>query len=200
MVSVYRVTAIWSGFNGAPGYTKFSFADLTDAASRNAAGAKVRQLFEDTKAYRTSAMSVLVNPSIDEFDMATGALIGSASMTTPPAASAGSVSASTAYAGGTGFCITWNTSLILGRRRVRGRTFFVPAVSCFDNDGTLLAAAVTAIQAAATTFLALSAPRPNVWARQWSSATPPVQVGGALAPIDTFTFRDMASQLRSRRL
>lgn len=199
MASVYRITAVWSGFTGAPGYTKFSFADLTDATSRNAAGAKVRQLFEDLKAYRQSGWSVLVNPAIDEFDMATGALIGSALMTTPPTASTGSA-APAAFAGGSGFCITWNTGLILARRRVRGRTFFVPSQGVFESDGTIAPAAVTAIQTAANTFLALTAPRPNVWSRQWSSGTPPVQVGGALAPIDTFTFRDMASQLRSRRL
>lgn len=200
MVSVYRVTAIWSGFTGAPGYSKFSFADLTDAASRNAAGAKVRQLFEDLKSFRFTTWGVLVQPQIDEFDMATGALIGSQVMTTPPTISNGSVAAS-AYAGGSGFCITWNTSLIYARRRVRGRTFFVPAVpALYDTDGTLTAANITTIGAAANTFLALSAPRPNVWSRQFNTADPPVQVGGSLAPIDTYTLRDSASQLRSRRM
>lgn len=200
MASVYRITAIWSGFTGAPGYTKFSFSDLTDATSRNNAGAKVKQLFVDLAAFRTTAMTVLVSPSIDEFDMATGALLGTSTMTTPPTASAGTLPTSTVYAGGSGFCITWNTSLILGRRRVRGRTFFVPSVGCFENDGTISSSAVTSIQTAANTFLALTAPRPNVWSRQWSGGSPPVQIGGALAPVDTFTFRDMASQLRSRRL
>lgn len=199
MTSVYRVTAIWSGFTGAPGYTKFSFADLTDASSRNAAGARVRQLFEDTKAYRLTVWSVLVNPAVDEFDMATGALLGTATMSTPPLASTGSVG-SVAYAGGAGFCVTWNTGLIYARRRVRGRTFFVPSVSCYDTDGTIASAAVTAIQTAATTFIGASAPRPQVWQRTWSGGKPPVQIGGSLAPIDTFTFRDQASQLRSRRL
>lgn len=199
MASVYRITAVWSGFTGAPGYSKFSFSDLTDATSRNAAGAKVRQLFEDLKPYRGNAMSVLVNPSIDEFDMATGALTGSAAMTTPPTASVGT-GGTGVYAGGAGFCVTWNTSLILGRRRVRGRTFFVPSLVCFDADGTLSPTAVAAISTAANTFLALTAPRPNVWSRQWSTSSPPVQIGGALAPVDSFTLRDMTAQLRSRRL
>lgn len=200
MPSVYRVTAVWSGFTGAPGYTKFSFADLTDNTSRNAAGAKVRQLFVDLAAYRQIQMTVLVNPAVDEFDLATGALLGTQLMTTPPAASAGTAPNTTAYAGGAGFCITWNTGLIISRRRLRGRTFFVPAVAVYDVDGTMLLTAVNAIQNAANTFLALTAPRPNVWHRDWNTAHPPVQVGGALAPIDSFTFRDMASQLRSRRL
>lgn len=199
MASVYRITAVWSGFTGAPGYSKFSFADLTDNTSRNAAGAKVRQLFEDLKAYRQIPWSVLVNSAVEEFDMATGALMGTALMTTPPTASAGSLTAG-AYTGGAGYCVTWNTGLILNRRRVRGRTFFVPAASCYDSDGTIAPAAVTAIQAAANTFLALTAPRPNIWQRSWSSGQPAVQIGGALAPIDSFTFRDQTSQLRSRWL
>lgn len=199
MASVYRVTAVWSGFNGAPGYTKFAFQDLVDASSRNAAGAKVRQLFEDTKAYRQTTWSILVNPAIDEFDLATGALLGTALMTTPPLATVGSAVVAN-YAGGSGWCVTWNTGLILSRRRVRGRTFFVPGSVCYDTDGTLLAAAVVAIGAAATTFCSTSSPRPSIWSRQWSSSTPPVQIGGAVAPIDSFTLRDMTSQLRSRRL
>lgn len=199
MASVYRITAVWSGFTGAPGYTKFSFSDLTDNASRNAAGAKVKQLFEDLKAYRVTTWSVLVNPAVDEFDVATGALMGTNLMSTPPTASAGSAAAGN-YAGGSGFCITWNTGLILNRRRVRGRSYFVPAIACFENDGTIGPTAITAIQTAANTFCALTAPRPNIWSRQWSSGKPAIQVGGALAPIDSFTFRDLASQLRSRRL
>lgn len=199
MVSVYRLTAVWTGFQGAPGYTKMSWADLTDTASRNAAGLKFRTLFFDVRAFFSTAWTIQVQPSIDEFDMATGALIGSALMTTTPSAVVGTATPA-AYAGGSGFCITWNTGLIFDRRRVRGRTFFVPAMACYENDGTLSVPAQTAITTAATNFLALSAPRPNIWSRQWNNATPPVQVGGSLAPIDTYTSRDMASQLRTRRL
>lgn len=200
MTSVFRVTAVWSGFTGAPGYTKFSWSDLTDATSRNAAGAKVKQLFDDLKAYRQIQMSVQVQPQIDEFDVATGALLGSAAMTVVPAASPGQITNATAFAGGAGFCLTWNTGLILNRRRVRGRTFMVPGMGCYDIDGTLTSAAVTAIGTAATTFLALTAPRPNVWSRQYNTSSPPVQVGGALAPVDSYTLRDNAAQLRSRRM
>lgn len=200
MTSVYRITALWSGFNGAPGYTKFSWSDLTDATSRNAAGAKVRQLFVDLTAYRQIQMTVQVQSQIDEFDVGTGALLGSAAMTVVPAVSPGTISNATSYAGGSGFCLTWNTGLILARRRVRGRTFMVPGMGCFDADGTLLPSAITGISAAATTFLALTAPRPNVWSRQYNTAHPPVQIGGALAPIDSFTLRDNAAQLRSRRM
>ena len=200
MPSVYRVTAVWSGFVGAPGYTKFSFADLTDNTLRNAAGAKVRQLFVDLAAHRQTGWQVLVMPSVDEFDMATGALIGSALMTTVPTASAGTASSATQYAGGSGYCLTWNTGLIISGRRVRGRTFFVPSCAVFDVDGSLTSAAITTINTAASTFLALTAPRPNVWRRQYNTAVPPVQIGGALAPVDTYTLRDSASQLRSRRL
>lgn len=199
MVSVYRTTAIWSGFAGAPGYTKHSWADLTDSTSRNAALTKVQTLFETVKAYLPNGCTVQVQSAIDEFDMATGAIIGASTGTQPPLVTSSAVAG--AYAGGSGLCITWNTGLIFNRRRVRGRTFFVPTANgAFENNGTLIAAAITTFGGAANTFLALSAPRPNIWSRQWSNADPPVQVGGALAPIDTYTLRDMASQLRSRRI
>jgi hypothetical protein len=199
VTSVYRVTALWDGFHGAPGYSKFSFADLTDATSRNAAGAKVRELFQTLRVGMASSWTVQVQPTVEEFDMATGALIGAAAMTTPPAVVTGTLTGSN-YAGGSGYCITWNTGLIIGRRRVRGRTFFVPAINVFDTDGTINSGSHTLISGAAATFTALTAPRPHIWSRQWSGTTPPVQVGGALAPVDSYTLKDMASQLRSRRL
>lgn len=199
MASVYRVTAVWSGFTGAPGYSKFSFSDLTDATSRNSAVARVRQLFIDLNGTRQIQMGVLVNPSIDEFDVATGALIGSA-MATAVASVPGTVANTTPFVGGSGFCITWNTSTIINRRRLRGRTFFVPALSAFDVDGSLTTAVITLINTAATAFVATSAPRPVIWNRVFNTADPPVQVGGQVAAIDTYTLRDMASQLRSRRL
>lgn len=199
MVSVYRTTAIWSGFAGAPGYTKMSWADLTDSTSRNAALAKVAALFDAVKAYLPTGTTVQVQSAIDEFDMATGALIGASTGTLPPLTT--STAAAASYAGGSGICLTWNTGLIYNRRRVRGRTFFVPTANiAMEQNGTLSPAAITAFGAAAATFLALTAPRPNIWSRQWSNSTPPVQIGGSLAPIDTYTLRDMASQLRSRRL
>lgn len=199
MVSVYRVTALWSNFAGAPGYTKFSFSDLVDTTSRNAAGAKVQALFEGVKAYLVTGLQVAVQANIDEFDMGSGALLGSAAMTTIPTPTTGA-SGAAAYAGGAGFCITWNTSLILNRRRVRGRSFFVPCGNAvYDTNGTLASAAITAIGTAANTFVAATAPRPNVWSRHFVG-TPPVQSGGALAAVESYTLRDMASQLRSRRL
>lgn len=199
MPSVYRVTAVWSGFQGAPGYTKISFMDLTTDALRNGAGAKVRDLFEATKAYRSTGWGVQVQPQVDEFDVGTGALLGSVSMTSAPTNSVGTANPA-AHAGGAGFCITWNTSYIYNRRRVRGRTFFVPSFACFDTDGTLSAAAVAAITTAANAFTAATAPRPCVWQRTFNTASPPTQTGGSVTTIDSWTLRDQASQLRSRRL
>ncbi len=199
MPTAYRVTAIWAGFVGAPGYSKFTFADLIDATTRNAAGARVRALFDGVKAGLQSTWSVTVQPTIDEFDMATGALIGSSVMTTPPTAVVGT-GANVNYAGGSGYCLTWNTSLIVNRRRVRGRTFFVPAVNIFDTDGTIQAASLTLIRTAADAFVLPTGTRPYVWHRQFNAGNPPVQVSGALSAIDSYTLKDQASQLRTRRL
>lgn len=199
MASVYRVTAIWNNFPGAPGYSRFSFSDLTDNASRNSAGAKVQALFEGIKAYLPQNTTISVQGQVDEFDVSSGALIGSASMTALPATTTSSATAAS-FAGPAGGCITWNTSLIVNRRRLRGRTFVVPVAGpALDTNGSLSSAFIAAVNTAATTFIATTAPRPNVWGRQWNNANPPVQVGGTLAAIDAYVLRDQAAVLRSRR-
>jgi len=83
---------------------------------------------------------------------------------------------------------------------VKGRTFIVPAVDCFASDGTLSPGAITAALAAGAGLIAAAGAEFAVWKRVYNDATPPVQVGGAIAPVQAVTVKDMASQLRSRRL
>src|SRR5262245_60702360 len=199
MPTVYRVTAVWSGFIGAPGYSKFSFGDLTDASLRQAAVDRVAALFTQTRSWLQTSWSVQVQQSIDQFDMETGLLTGTSTAATKPPVVNGLASA-VAYAGGSGYCITWNTGLIYNGRRVRGRTFRAPTVRCLDTDGTLTSSALTNIGGAADTFIGPSAPRPAIWAKIFGGADGKTQVGGALAPIDSYKLRDGASQLRSRRM
>lgn len=204
MASVYVVTMGWSGFQGAPGYSKFHFSDLTTDAARNAAGAAVRTLFFSQSAYLLTTWSFLVNPEVLEYDVATSALVGAASMTSPPAVANGTLAASF-HAGGSGYVITWSTGQILFGHRVRGRTFMVPAAGCYDVDGTISAAAISAGAAAGTTFIGSAGVDSVVWAKQWQkdaaghTVQPPVQIGGQLASITGASVKDMAAQMRSRR-
>jgi hypothetical protein len=198
MPSVYRVTAVWSGFQGAPGYSKFSFQDLTTDAARNAAGAAIRTLFDATKAYMQSGWTVNVQPNVQEYDIGNSELVGEGSMTTTPAVVTGTATG-TVYAGGSGYVITWRTSTIFNGHRCVGRTFMVPAVNCFGTDGTIDGGALTTIQAAGSALVANPTVRLSVWSKQFNKADPPVQIAGANSAVTSCVVKDMASGLRSRR-
>jgi hypothetical protein len=198
MASVYRVTAIWSGFQGAPGYSKFSFQDLTTAAAQNAAGAQIRTFFDTLKVYMKTTWSVTVQPTIQEYDMATGDIIGEASMSSVPVAVSGGA-AGGSWPGGSGYCVSWKSNLFFNGRKVQGRTFMVPAVDCFEGDGTLSAGAVSAIQGAGAALIAAPGAEFCLWAKTFTDTTPRVQNGGAVVPVTACVVKDAASQLRSRR-
>lgn len=199
MTSVYRVTALWNGFQGAPGYSRFSFDNLVDAASLNAAGSELTTFFTAMRAYMLTTWSIQVQPQVDEYDMATGVLLGSHLMTSPPAAVSGQVAAATNWVGGAGACVTWNTGLIFAGRRVRGRTFLVPLAGQGDVDGSLLPAFLSAMGPAATTLAQATAAKLAVWAKTYDGSTPPQQTGGILADVVSGTIKDATSTLRSRR-
>jgi len=201
MATVYRVRAVWSGFQGAPGYSNFSFMDLTTDAARNAAGAGVKNFFTSLAGFLSTAWSISVQGEVTEWDMATGQLTGAATMTTVPTAQVGTGTPA-AYAGGSGLCVTWKTGLIFNGRRVIGRTFVVPALGCYETDGTLTAGAITAANTAATQLIGVSGADFAIWAKTFTKptdGTKPVQIGGNLAPATSYAVKDMASQLRSRR-
>lgn len=198
MASVYRVAVTWTGFPGAPGYTKFSFSDLTTDAARNAAAAALKLYFETVKNYQPNLSTITFNPAVQEFNVESGELVGEAPITTVPAAVLGGASA-VAYAGGSGYFVAWKTSTIYGGRKVQGRTFHVPAVSCYENDGTLSSAAIAIIQGAGATLVSSASAELCVWAKSWSKDPVPQQIGGELAPVTVCVVKDMATQLRSRR-
>jgi len=198
MAEVSRVTAVWSGFTGAPGYTKFSFMPLADDTARNAAGAAIRTFFEALKAYIPNGSSISVQAQIDNLDVVTGQLLGSTAMTTTPASTTSSA-ASMAYAAGSGFVVTWLGAGVFAGRRIKGRNFIVPAVGCFDTDGTITPTVINAAQVAGAALIATAGADLAIWNRQYNDATPPVAIAGNLSSATSCTVRDTASQLRSRR-
>lgn len=201
MPTAYRCTAIWQGFQGAPGYTKLTFVDLATDTQRNAAGAAIRAYFDALKAYMSNNWNVTVSPTVQEFNAVTGELEAETTMSSIPAVVNGTSSANP-WAAGSGYFVGWRTTVIFHGRRVQGRTFMVPAVGIFDTDGTLLPAGLTAVQNAAQALIDASGADLAIWAKRWSAATPPakpVQVDGVVAPVTSRVVKDMASQLRSRR-
>jgi hypothetical protein len=205
MASIYQVTAIWAGFQGAPGYSKFAFSDLTTDAARNAAGAGIRSFFEAFKAYLYSGWSVAVQAEVLEYNAINSDLVGVAAMTTVPAATVGTATPTT-YAGGSGAAITWSTGVILAGHRVKGRTFLVPVVGANESDGTLLTAARTAMETGGNALIAVATADFCIWGKTWAKDSlghtiqPPQQTGGQPCSVISCSVKDMAAQLRSRRL
>ena len=201
MASVFRTTAIWQNFIGAPGYTKFSFIEVTGDAGAVAATAAMHTFFQSLNAFIPALATVQVQPEIQEHDQASGALLSEIVASVTPAIVTGSGAG--AYAGGSGMFVGWKTGAIWQGRRVQGRTFIVPAAGCFENNGTLTGAAITTLKSAADALVADPASVFAVWAKQYSKPTdptvPPVQIGGAAFQVLTTVVRDQASQMRSRR-
>lgn len=200
MASVFRVTAVWSGFLGAPGYTKFSFLNVVGTAGAGSVTNAARTFINSFAAAMPSGTTVQVAKEVGEYDEVTGQLIGELSATATPAPISGLSVAK--YVGGSGLFIGWRTGAIWQGRRVIGRTFIVPQESTiFDTNGTLVSATLASAQSAADAFIADSNSVLGVWSRIFTTdaAGKPHQTNGAAFQATTAYVRDQASGLRSRR-
>ena len=199
MATVSTVTAVWQGFTGAPGYSRFNFAELANASAVQAAVNAVRTLLSTGGVSWLSTWSVSVQSLVQHHDLASGDLTGEATAGSAPAAIAGTLATSTVYAGGSGLVVNWITGAFWNGRKVRGRTFIVPAVNVYSNDGTITSGVQTAWQNAGNVFAATSGITPVVWAKKFDDSDPPQQVAGASFPITGALVPDRAAQLRTRR-
>lgn len=199
MASVWYVTALWTGFTGSPGYTRFAFDGLIDPASLNSAGSSIRAFFEATKGFYLPTWTIQVQGAVPFYDVATGALLGENTMSTVPAATTGTATAGTPWANGAGAMVAWKTGVIFAGHRVQGRSFLVPMVGVADTDGTLTTGALTTIGNAASALIAGQQGKFSVWGKQWSKTDPPVMQNGIVAHVASYVVRDKTGILRSRR-
>jgi hypothetical protein len=191
---ITKLTAEWTGFAGAPGYTNLYFGVLGSPTLRTNAAAAVRAFFATLPGYLPNNLTIRLNGIATDIDEATGALL-SVNSYTPPTAVVGTNT--TAYAGGSGASVRWLTGAVVGGRLVSGKTFLVPLVGAYDTDGTLAPAFVTTLGTAATTlatYVAYAAVgSPCVWHR------PKAGVGGSAPAMSGAAVTDRAAGLRSRR-
>ena len=199
MPNVSTVTTVWQGFTGAPGYSKLRFFELTSGSNVQTAVNAVRTFFDAFKGMWQTSTILTVSPIVQHNDIATGDLVGETVAGTPPTSIAGTVPATTPYAGGSGFVINWLTGGFHDGRRVRGRTFIVPAVGVYFQDGTVTSATIATAVAAGNALRDTSGVVLGVWQRFYDSATPPNQTGGALWAVSGTSVPDRAAQLRTRR-
>lgn len=195
-----RVTSVWSGFSGAPGYTNLYFGGGVDGIVETSVEAGVcatrtRAFFNAMVGLLPSGLQITVLPTVAKLDEGSGDLEDEFTVNPAPTAVVGTAVGN--YAAPAGACVNWRTATIISGRRLRGRTFLVPLSSgAFFSDGTPSTAALTTINAAANELatgpVGLGEPL-VVWARPTNGA------GGAVGRAVSGNAADKAAILRSRR-
>jgi len=98
------------------------------------------------------------------------------------------------YAAGTGMFVRWTTGLIVGGRKLQGRTFLCPVISgVYDNDGTITGTNLTTVGTAAAALV--TAGKVGLWHRPGDVNGLP----GAFSTITGSTVPDKVTSLKGRR-
>lgn len=192
-MAITRITALWTGFRGAPGYSNFFFTGPPfDPEEARLAAVAVRNFFFAIRAHLPSSVTIQVQPTGDVIDEATGQITEQVDFEQPPTV-AGSGGAD--YSAASGAVVNWNTTSYRNGRRVRGRTFLVPLGSItYDGNGDLDSETVTAIRTAATELATASLPNPMVvWSRPRDGSP------GQAHAVTSASVPDLGAILRSRR-
>lgn len=198
MPEVSEYTSLWTGFTGAPGYTKFRFNTIDTQANVDAIGSAIRSFWQTLAPFMRTGWTLAVQPTVKVHDVTTGALLRETQMSSTPANVVGTNSTN-AWAGGVGAMVAWQTLVIWRGHKVQGRTFLVPLVGIQDSDGTLSATAINQITTACDTLRGAFPLGMVVWARQFSAPPNSTQVDGVTASISGNIVRDKTGILRSRR-
>lgn len=192
-MAIYRVTAEWTGFIGAPGYTNFHFGEFTGGADADQMRNRVSDFFDPLLSILSSDVVITIPPTVEVLDEESGSLTGYLDggeeirlLTT---------GSSTSYAGPSGAVINWITGTVRNGRRVMGRTFLVPLkANTYQDDGTLTGDALSSLREAGDVLATDDFDSAfGVWSRPVNGS------GGVLAPVTGYRVPDMVAVLRSRR-
>ncbi len=203
-MALMRVKARWTIPGAGTAFSVFHFGTgpddaASDQEASNATGA-VQTFFNAVKAYIPSQVAIDVMTDVEVIEIATGNLQGVVSAAAQTQIIGGATSTQP-WSAPSGACITWTTgslrTLSSKPRRVRGRTFLVPLTStAYENNGTLSAACLTALNTAATGL------RGNFNGQEFRVYGRPGK-GGAPAGMDAVVtghrITDQSAVLRSRR-
>lgn len=190
MAEIVRLTSRWTGWTGGPGYTTFYAEQGGEPfATAQAMTTAAKTFWTSLVSKFSSLITITVLPLFQVIEDTTGVIVQEGNVTTPSTPTVGTGSGG--YAGNTGVCVTWNTGVVIDSRRLKGRTYLVPFMGCFDGEGTLDSVSQTLIAASANAMLAAT-PVHVVWHRPVAGA------GGLSRPITVATVADRAAHLRSR--
>lgn len=192
-MDMLKITARWTGFPGAPGYSNFFFAGggglISDA---NQVAQRVMDAFSEVVGQLAPGTIIRIEPEAAVVDSETGTTTGYRNISDV----AGLESLGTGnYAGPAGAVVTWRTSDLRFGRRIKGRTFLVPlSGNAFDADGTINGGTISDLQAFAATLVGGDLDSEfGIWSRPRDGA------GGVFATVDSFSIPDRVAVLRSRR-
>ena len=165
--------------------------------------ASLNTFWDAIKGYLPPDVTVTPDPAGDVIEDTTGDLTGSWGSTAGAAHTGTYTAPHAAPAGGV---IDWLTDTILDGHRLRGRSFIVPLSSgCYEADGSLGAAYITGMEAAASAFIASQSSSFVVWHRPYPGReattghpAKPAHAGGH-GLVTFHHVPDMAAILRSRR-
>jgi hypothetical protein len=193
-----RVQVIMTGFTGAPGLMQFYWNGAAPGVFTNAdataATAAVRALIDGCKAAITTSAGMQVQAAVEVIEATTGALIGIRAAT-PVALVTGTGSTTVLTAEGP--LLQWFTDTVVGRRLLRGRTFFTPsAASAINTSGTVNVTVIASMLTAAATYIASAPAQPVIWHRPVPYAT---GSNGVAAVIVSSQVPAKVAVLRSRR-
>lgn len=110
------------------------------------------------------------------------------------------------YAAPVGYSVRWATSVFLSGRKLRGRSFYVPATNdIFDVDGSIKPGPLATIQESANALIASTGGNFSIWqrprlARAADGSRKAVTArSGGNGVVSSATVPDKAAVLRSRR-
>jgi len=194
---VNKITAVWSGWAGGPGYSNFYFGGTAaDSAQLTVAQDRVHDFFAAITLCLPTGITISFLPSSQRITPGDGVIQDDIPV--------GSVAPAVAGAGGTNFsapsgaCVVWRTGATVGGRLLKGKTFLVPlGASSYDTDGTILASRIAELRAAASALAAPGAFAAEEQLQVWHR--PVGGTGGLMSPTGTASVSDRAAILKSRR-
>jgi hypothetical protein len=191
MTTLARLRFEWSGIPVVGGgVSTFYTTNLSPLTFTTA----VRSFFNSVSGLFPSGVVITAPASGDLITAETGALAGAWAQTPPaPVLAAGGT---TAWAAGVGCAVVWNTAGMTRRRRVKGRTYLLPAMaSTYQSDGSIADSNLALIQTAANTLIAADSASMRIWTRPLTTESG----DGAAHPVVAATVPDRVTWLRSRR-
>lgn len=176
----------WEGFPGAPGYNVFY------ALPGGGAGAFLNNFYATFKNLLPAGVKITVPSAGNTYNQATGEVTGvwSSAANTPQIGTD-----ATGYSAPSGLCFNWITDTFVSGKRLKGRTFIVPAGGIvYDTDGSIKSTYMTVFQGAADTLISATSGHLGIWHRPHSGAG-----DGVFGVITSAVVRDRAAILTSRR-